>query len=119
MSERRNPYSAYEESQLILRDQLAIDRTVLANERTFLSYTRTGLAFALTGTAGIRFFDGVTVWIFCGIMILFGLLICILGLLRFRSIHQDLPLHRRLESAADMRRRQDGPRISERHREVI
>lgn len=41
------PYRRFEQSELILRDELAIDRTRLANERTFLSYLRTALAFAM------------------------------------------------------------------------
>jgi putative membrane protein len=44
-----NPYQSFDEEDLILRDELAIDRTVLANERTFLAYVRTSLAFAIVG----------------------------------------------------------------------
>ena len=51
-----NPYERFTSSELILRDELAIDRTVLANERTLLSYIRTGLAFAVTGAGAIHFF---------------------------------------------------------------
>lgn len=43
------PYRRFEQSELILRDELAIDRTRLANERTFLSYLRTALALAMVG----------------------------------------------------------------------
>ncbi|MCE5185755.1 MAG: DUF202 domain-containing protein [Planctomycetaceae bacterium] len=41
------PYRRFEGSELILRDELAIDRTRLANERTFLSYLRTALTLAV------------------------------------------------------------------------
>jgi inner membrane protein YidH len=51
-----NPYERFTGSDLILRDELAIDRTVLANERTLLSYVRTGLAFAVSGAGTIHFF---------------------------------------------------------------
>ena len=37
-----NRYEGFAKSDLILRDQLAIDRTLLANERTVLAYIRTG-----------------------------------------------------------------------------
>jgi len=53
----RNPYEQFATSDLILRDQLAIDRTILANERTFLAYCRTALALVLTGAGVIRFFE--------------------------------------------------------------
>jgi putative membrane protein len=38
----------------ILRDRLAIDRTVLANERTLLSYVRTALTLFLVGMSFIH-----------------------------------------------------------------
>ena len=34
---------------LILREKLAIERTVMANDRTFLSFVRTSLYFAIAG----------------------------------------------------------------------
>ncbi|MCB0688178.1 MAG: DUF202 domain-containing protein [Saprospiraceae bacterium] len=42
------------ESEIILRDKLAIDRTRLANQRTLLSFVRTGLYFVATAV-GIAF----------------------------------------------------------------
>lgn len=50
-----NPYERFESSELILRDELAIDRTVLANERTLLAYVRTSLAFAISGAGALKF----------------------------------------------------------------
>lgn len=38
-----------EESPLITRDYLAIERTKLANERTFLAYFRTSIIFMASG----------------------------------------------------------------------
>jgi putative membrane protein len=51
-----------EETDLILRDQLAIDRTRLANERTFLAYFRTSIFFVGTGISVIQihFFQEVS-----------------------------------------------------------
>lgn len=49
MTEGENPYDRFKHQELILRDELAIDRTVLANERTFLAYLRTSLTFAVVG----------------------------------------------------------------------
>ena len=49
MVDEQNPYERFKNQNLVLRDELAIDRTVLANERTFLAYLRTSLAFAVVG----------------------------------------------------------------------
>jgi putative membrane protein len=34
------PYDRFKNNELILRDELAVDRTLLANERTLLAYLR-------------------------------------------------------------------------------
>ncbi len=41
-------------NELILRDQLAIDRTRLANERTFLAYFRTFIVILSSGVAILK-----------------------------------------------------------------
>lgn len=41
---------------MILRDYLALDRTVLANERTLLAYVRTFLGFLATGAGIVKLF---------------------------------------------------------------
>jgi Predicted membrane protein len=53
-----NKFSAH---NFILRDWLALDRTILANERTILSFTRTALVLILAGMTFIRFF-GANSW---------------------------------------------------------
>ena len=50
-----SPYSRFEVAELILRDELAIDRTLLANERTLLSYLRSGIALFIAGISIIHF----------------------------------------------------------------
>jgi putative membrane protein len=50
-----NLYSNFDSAELILRDQLAIDRTLLANERTLLSYLRSGVALFIAGISIIHF----------------------------------------------------------------
>lgn len=52
-------------SDFILRDWLALDRTILANERTLLSFTRTALVLILAGMTLIRFF-GAHKWAYLG-----------------------------------------------------
>lgn len=51
------PYEKFLSRDFILRDWLAVDRTILANERTLLSYTRTALTLILAGLTFIRFLD--------------------------------------------------------------
>ena len=50
-----NHYSKFDSAELILRDQLAIDRTLLANERTLLSYLRSGVALFIAGISIVHF----------------------------------------------------------------
>ena len=52
---QRSIYSKFSTTELILRDQLAIDRTLLANERTLLSYLRSGVALFIAGISIIHF----------------------------------------------------------------
>jgi putative membrane protein len=51
------PYTRFARKELILRDELAIDRTVLANERTLLAYVRTALTLLITGVTFIHFIE--------------------------------------------------------------
>lgn len=80
---RKNPYEKFADTELILRDQLAIDRTVLATERTVLAYGRTCLTLILTGAGFIRLFDSlfsdVTGWI----LIVLGFIVAAIGFYRF------------------------------------
>ena len=53
------PYTPYiqEREEMILRDYLAVDRTMLANEASFMSYVRTALTLIAAGATLIKFFD--------------------------------------------------------------
>lgn len=73
-------YPQFRTEEPILRDFLAVDRTILSNERTLLAYVRTALALVIVGGSAVKFFDSmiviVTGWIFlCGaaITLFFGL----------------------------------------------
>lgn len=53
-------------NDLILRDKLAVDRTILANQRTLLSYIKTGIFFISTAV-GIFYLEdedqfGIVEW---------------------------------------------------------
>jgi len=78
------------ESDLILRDHLAIERTKLANERTFLAYFRSSIFFLATGISiiHINFFSEVNFigWSFVGISpLLLGI-----GLVRLIKVRKSL-----------------------------
>jgi putative membrane protein len=65
-------------SELILRDQLALDRTRLANERTLLAYVRTAFMLLVAGATALKLFvdtPGVilTAWLFIGLGAFVGL----------------------------------------------
>ncbi len=81
-----NPYSKYDNEDLILRDQLAIDRTLLANERTLLSYLRSGVALFIAGVSIIHFSHEV--WFtFTGFICLpFGVITMWFGILRYKKM---------------------------------
>ncbi|AEK58253.1 DUF202 domain-containing protein [Acidithiobacillus caldus] len=80
------PYFRFDPHSFILRDWLALDRTVLANERTFLAYTRTALTLVLAGLTFIRFF-GPDFWAILGYAALtVGVALWLLGLKRYRTM---------------------------------
>jgi putative membrane protein len=80
------PYERFRRGELILRDELAIDRTRLANERTLLAYIRTALAFAVTGAAIIKFLDGVGVSVLGSGVIAAAVVVAALGVVRYRQV---------------------------------
>jgi len=49
------PYERFLQDDLILRDELAIDRTLLANERTLMAYVRLAITLVIAGVSIIHF----------------------------------------------------------------
>jgi len=49
------PYERFLKEDLILRDELAIDRTLLANERTLMAYVRLAITLVIAGVSIIHF----------------------------------------------------------------
>lgn len=90
MKKNKSPYSIFDKEELILRDYLAIDRTILSNESTFLAYIRTSLAVIAAGATLIHFIDKFSVKIFGGVLIIIGLIILVIGYLRYRSIDKEI-----------------------------
>jgi len=83
----RSPKKAtQEESNLSLRDQLAIDRTKLANMRTLLAFFRTSLYLLVSALAVMKvdFLANLReyAWVFVGLAVL----VLILGLIKFFQV---------------------------------
>jgi putative membrane protein len=92
MAGQPNPYERFSQEEIILRDQLAMDRTVLANERTFLAYVRTALAFMIVGGWFIKFFDSRLMSISGVGFVVFAILILLLGAVRFQTVRKRLTI---------------------------
>ena len=96
VSSKTNPnsimfgYEKFNKKDLILRDHLAIDRTVLANENTLLAYIRTSLAVLIAGLTLLKFFNTIFFNIIAWVLIIGGILIAIIGFYRFNRLSKDL-----------------------------
>jgi putative membrane protein len=89
-----SPYERFEQTDLILRDELAIDRTLLSNERTLLAYLRSAVALIITGVSIIHFADK-TWFLVTGFACIPGsLLIAWIGLYRFRKMNKAISMVR-------------------------
>jgi putative membrane protein len=89
--ERPTPYEKFDSAKLILRDELALDRTILANERTMLAYARTVLGLALAAGTLFKLFPGSTdMMIIGGICALAALVFGVVGMMRFVRVHKEL-----------------------------
>ena len=83
-------YGQVNQSELILRDKLALERTTLANERTFLAYLRSAVALMLAGLSIIHF-SAKGWYIITGFAsIPFAILIAIVGLIRYKKIKKQI-----------------------------
>ena len=78
------PYSRNNQEEMILRDHLAVDRTILANERTILAYLRTALMLFVTGITLIKLFVDDRLLFITGFFLLpISLIVVLLGIWRF------------------------------------
>jgi putative membrane protein len=74
-----DPYAVFKREEMILRDWLALDRTILANKRTFLAYARTSIALVVLGMAFIRFANHHLLEIAGFVLIALGVVIFFVG----------------------------------------
>jgi putative membrane protein len=77
-------------AESLVRDQLALDRTLLANERTLLAYVRTALALIGAGAGGALVFGTYAAWLVGGMLIVLGPVTAAVGIFRFRAVRSKL-----------------------------
>ena len=82
-------YSTFR-NEMILRDYLALDRTVLANERTLLAYLRTFIGSFSAGIAMIRLLDTPLTNVTGYALVIVSPLFIILGAIRYIQISKKL-----------------------------
>ncbi len=88
--ESADVYSDIDHSKLILRDYLAIDRTILANQNTFLAYIRTALTLFAAGLTFIKFFDSRVLEYIGWAFIPIGVITFVVGLIRYNRLRATL-----------------------------
>lgn len=91
-----NPYGNFIQKELILRDWLALDRTVLANERTFLAYGRTSLTLVIAGLTFVKFFGHVAYSAIGYAFIVAGISIFYFGIHRYQKNANRLAILRKV-----------------------
>lgn len=90
-----SPYGRFDGADLILRDELAIDRTLLANERTLLAYLRSAVALLIAGVTIIHFSQEGWFWAVGVACIPTGIITGIVGVTRYRRMNGAISIVRR------------------------
>lgn len=91
-----NPYDRFRGDDLILRDELAIDRTILANERTVLAYFRGAISLVIVGITFIHFAEPGQLLFYVGLACLpLGLFVGAFGYGRYRKMNREINVVRR------------------------
>lgn len=99
-------YSRFESDKLILRDELAIDRTLLANERTLLAYLRSGMALILAGASILHFSGEAWFGLAGAACIPLGLITGAIGMARYSRMNRAISCVR--NQAGRQTERRDG-----------
>lgn len=85
-----DPYRRFDPADLILRDELALDRTILANERTWLAYVRTAIALILAGVSFIHFSEALWFTLLGVASVPIGFAVLAVGHRRYRRVRASL-----------------------------
>src|SRR5579864_4607417 len=85
-------YQKFREHELILRDQLAIDRTKLSNDRTLMAFARTALTLFIAGVTALHFLVGEDIWwrTLAWVFTLGGPIVFLLGVKRYGAMLRDI-----------------------------
>jgi putative membrane protein len=97
----KSPYSRFDEQQLTLRDELAVDRTVLANERTMLGYIRTSLGFLVLGLTFLHFLEEFYYHLAGYAFMAVAVLVLSIGITRFLQMRRGLNRVRRIATGVN------------------
>ena len=101
------PYSRFDARDLILRDELALDRTVLANERTLMAYLRSGVALLIAGVSIMNFSSERWFSLVGVLCIPTGIITSLIGVVRYRRMNKKIALVRNRSSTETSRVRGD------------
>lgn len=83
------PFSRFNCDSLILRDELAIERTLLANERTLMAYLRSAVALIIAGFTMMHFStEGSWFWAAGLACLPFGVIAGTVGIMRFARMNR-------------------------------
>ena len=101
-------YARFDGTKLILRDELAIDRTLLANERTLLAYLRSGVALIIGGVSLFHFANG---WLeYVGLACVpAGLVTGWIGIVRYRCMDRVISVVRTASQEAHVKASSEAP----------
>lgn len=83
-------YTKYGKQNMILRDYLAVDRTIMTNENSFLAYIRTALTLVVAGVTFLKYFNDGAVHIIGWIFIASSLLVLVTGFGRYETMNRIL-----------------------------
>ena len=92
---KESPYARFHGDELILRDELAVDRTLLANERTVLAYLRSAVGLLIAGVSIMHFGSQGWFWGVGLACLPAGVVTGIVGLARYRKMGRAIALIRR------------------------
>jgi putative membrane protein len=99
-----DPYAEFKREEMILRDWLALDRTVLANKRTFLAYGRTAIALIILGMAFVKLINHQWFEIAGFSLIALGIVVFTIGLREFITNNNRFKLLLAVEKDMDKQR---------------
>lgn len=98
---KASPYLKFDGTDLILRDELAIDRTLLANERTLLAYLRSAVALVIAGVSMMHFSTELWYQVMGIACIPTGIVTGIIGTVRYRRMNRAISRVRGQAEAAE------------------